>query len=78
MSYELLYLQKDLTYEEYSVWIVDKKDQVLRYRNIPYVKIQWSNHSEREAIWELEIKIKVKYPQLFENSGMQILRMNFF
>ncbi|XP_073107195.1 uncharacterized protein [Elaeis guineensis] len=70
VSYEPLRLQKDLTYEEYPVRIVDKKDQVLRHRIIPYVKIQWSNHSEREATWELETEMKIKYPQLFENLGM--------
>ena len=31
VSYEPLHLQKDLTYEEYPVRIVDKKDQVLRH-----------------------------------------------
>ncbi|XP_073112178.1 uncharacterized protein [Elaeis guineensis] len=70
VSYEPLRLQKDMTYEEYPVRIVDKKDQVLRHRIIPYVKIQWGNHSEREATWELETEMKIKYPQLFENSGM--------
>ena len=78
VRYELLHLQKDLTYEEYPVRIVDKKDQVLRHRIIPYVKIRWSNHSEREATWELEIEMKIKYPQLFKNSGMEILRIKFF
>ena len=78
VSYEPLHLQKDLTYEEYPVRIVDKKDQVLRHRSIPYVKIQWSNHSEREATWKLETEMKVKYPQLFKNSGMQISRKKLF
>ena len=40
VNYEPLQLQKDLTYEEYPVWIVDRKDQVLQHRTIPYVKIQ--------------------------------------
>uniref|UniRef100_A0A6I9QM72 Uncharacterized protein LOC105036500 n=1 Tax=Elaeis guineensis var. tenera TaxID=51953 RepID=A0A6I9QM72_ELAGV len=68
VSYEPLRIQKDMTYEEYPVRIVDKKDQVLRHRIIPYVKIHWSNHSEREATWELETEMKIKYPQLFKNS----------
>ena len=62
VNYESLHLQKDLTYEKYPVLIVDRKDQVLWHRTIPYVKIQWSNYSEREATWELEAEMKVKYP----------------
>jgi hypothetical protein len=40
-------LRRDLTYEEYPIRIVDTKLQTLRRRTIPYVKVQWSNHSER-------------------------------
>ena len=63
--------RKDLTYEEYSIRIVDRKEQILRRRNISYVKVQWSRHSEREATWELEEEMKQKYPQLFETTGMK-------
>ena len=51
---------------------------MLRRRNIPYVKVQWSRYSEREATWELEEEMKQKYPQLFETTGMKISRMKFF
>ena len=44
-----LQLKEDLSYDEKPVKIVDHKEQVLRRRIIPYVKIQWRNHSEREA-----------------------------
>lgn len=60
-----LELKDDVTYEEVPVKIVDRKDQVLRKRVIPYVKVQWSNHTEREATWELEEQMREKYPQLF-------------
>ncbi|XP_073277641.1 uncharacterized protein [Primulina huaijiensis] len=60
-------LNEELKYKEILIQIVDKKDQVLRRRTIPYVKVQWSNHTEREATWELEEKIREKYPHLFEN-----------
>ncbi|XP_028090712.1 uncharacterized protein LOC114290912 [Camellia sinensis] len=49
---------------------VMRKEQVLRRRVIHYVKVQWSNHSEREATWELEDEMKLKYPQLFETPGL--------
>ncbi|XP_073133342.1 uncharacterized protein [Henckelia pumila] len=59
-------LNKELKYEEVPIRIVDTKKQVLRQRTIPYVKVQWSNHSEREATWELEEKMRKQYRYLFE------------
>ena len=49
MELEPLQARKELSYEEYPIRIVDRKEQVLRRRNILYVKVQWSRHSEREA-----------------------------
>ncbi|XP_073153707.1 uncharacterized protein [Henckelia pumila] len=60
-------LTEKLKYEEVPIRIVDTIDQVLRRRTIPYVKVQWSNHTEREATWELKEKIQQKYPYLFED-----------
>ncbi|XP_028053413.1 uncharacterized protein LOC114257808 [Camellia sinensis] len=64
-----LQFKEDLTYEERPVRIVDKKEQVLRRRVIHYVKVQWSNHLEREATWELDDEMRQKHPQLFETPG---------
>ncbi|XP_075499114.1 uncharacterized protein LOC142537488 [Primulina tabacum] len=58
-------LGEELKYEEVSIRIVDTKDQVLRRRIIPYVKVQWTNHTEREATWELEERMRDQYPYLF-------------
>ncbi|XP_038989917.1 uncharacterized protein LOC120113176 [Phoenix dactylifera] len=55
-----LQFREDLTYPEQPVRVVDIREQVLRRRTISYVKIQWSNHSEREATWELEDEMKEK------------------
>ena len=41
-------LKENLTYEETHVQIVDRKEQVLRSKVIPLVKVLWRNH-EREA-----------------------------
>ena len=68
LDVESLQVREDLSYEEVPVRIVDHKNQVLRRRTIPYVKIQWSNHTEREAIWELEEEARRKYPQLFDDN----------
>ncbi|RVW79670.1 Transposon Ty3-I Gag-Pol polyprotein [Vitis vinifera] len=66
-------LSKDLTYEEVPVQIVDVMDKVLRHAVVKLVKVQWSNHSVREATWELEEEMREKYPQLFQDSGMSSL-----
>jgi hypothetical protein len=34
------------------VKIVDKKEQVLRTKMIPIVKVLWHNHGVEEALWE--------------------------
>ena len=47
-------LKEDLTYEERPVQIVDRKDQVLRNKVIPLVKVLWMNHDIVEATWERE------------------------
>ncbi|XP_073020923.1 uncharacterized protein [Primulina eburnea] len=57
-------LGDELKYEEVPIRIVDTKEQVLRQRIIPYVKVQWSNHTEREATWEVEEKMRKEYPYL--------------
>ena len=44
-----LQLRDDLTHEERSIKIIDQKEQILRWRIIPYVEVQWSTHIEREA-----------------------------
>ena len=45
--------------------IVDRKEQVLRSKVIPLVKVLWKNH-EREAVaWVLEAQMRRQYPQLF-------------
>ncbi|XP_073045969.1 uncharacterized protein [Primulina eburnea] len=61
------HLNEEFKCEEVSNRIVNTKDQVLRHRTIPYVKIQWSNHTKREATWELEEKIRTQYPHLFNS-----------
>ncbi len=47
-------LGEDLSFEETPVRILARENKKLRNRVIPCVKVQWSNHEEREATWELE------------------------
>ncbi|KAL6129149.1 hypothetical protein ACLB2K_072502 [Fragaria x ananassa] len=59
-------LQKDLSYEEESIQILDRNEQVLKSKSIPLVKVLWRSHQVEEPIWELEEQMRQQYPYLFE------------
>ncbi|KAL6225752.1 hypothetical protein ACLB2K_004601 [Fragaria x ananassa] len=59
-------LQKNLTYEEEPVQILDRKEQVLRNKKIPLVKVLLRSHQVEEATWELEEQMRQQYPYLFD------------
>jgi hypothetical protein len=46
--------EADLTSPEHPVMILDQKVRVMRRKTIKFFKIQWSNHTEEEAMWESE------------------------
>ena len=60
-------LKENLTYEETPGQIVDRKEQVLRSKVIPLVKVLWKNHEREAATWEPEAQMRRQYPQLFSN-----------
>jgi hypothetical protein len=51
--------------ECHPVRILESSERVLRKRSIKYVKVLWTNQSEREATWELEELMRQKYLELF-------------
>ena len=59
-------IQENLTYEEEPVQILDRREQVLRNKTIPLVKVLWRSHTVEEATWEHEEHMKKHYPHLFE------------
>ncbi|KAL6210806.1 hypothetical protein ACLB2K_016038 [Fragaria x ananassa] len=59
-------LQKDLSYKEEPVQILDRKEQVLRSKSIQLVKVLWRSHQVEEATWEPEEQMRQQYPYLFE------------
>ena len=63
---EKLQFEPDLVYPEHPIKIVDFKTRVTRNQTSKFYKIQWSNHSEREATWETEEFLKSKYPELLQ------------
>ena len=57
-----------LNYEEMErpIWIKDRKEQVLRNKTIPLVKVVWRHHGTEGATWESEIIMRCQHPYLFE------------
>ena len=66
VNMENIQLESDLVYPEYPVKIVDHKTRVTRNQISNFYKVQWSNHSEREATWETEEFVQSKYPELLQ------------
>nr|GFA52957.1 putative nucleotidyltransferase, ribonuclease H [Tanacetum cinerariifolium] len=62
ISYLLDQIHADLSYVEEPEAILDRQDRVMRKKTIPFVKILWRNHPEREATWETEESIRTSYP----------------
>lgn len=54
---------------EFPLCILAHEERKLRNRVIPYVKVQCSNHNEREATWGFESEMRDKYPYLFAESN---------
>ena len=54
---ETIELREDLTYPEEPVEILDTKEQVLRNKVIPLVKVLWRHHNVEEATWERKEEI---------------------
>jgi hypothetical protein len=55
-------IQRDLTIDAQPVHVLEFSECVMHNRTIKYVKILWSNQTEREATWELESTMRNKYP----------------
>jgi hypothetical protein len=67
MPLEELTVGEDLTYQEYSVKILDTSEKVSRNNRYKMCKLQSSNHTEKEATWEKEDQLKAEFPEIFSN-----------
>jgi hypothetical protein len=59
---EVAPLDTDLTYPEHPIKILDQKSHVTRRKTIKFYKIQWSNHTEGEEIWESKDFLRSRHP----------------
>nr|GEW80639.1 hypothetical protein [Tanacetum cinerariifolium] len=62
ITYPLDQIRIDLSYVEEPEAIIDRQDRIMRKKTIPFAKILWRNHPEREATWETEESIRTSYP----------------
>jgi hypothetical protein len=49
---EVTSLENDLSYPEHPIKVLDQNDPITRCKTIKFFKIQWNNHTEKEATWE--------------------------
>ena len=59
-------LSEDLIYEEYPMAILDRQVRQLCTKDIPMVKVLWSNHTTEDCTWETEALMREAYPYLFQ------------
>nr|GEU82615.1 putative nucleotidyltransferase, ribonuclease H [Tanacetum cinerariifolium] len=65
VSYPLDQICKDLSLVEEPEKILDRQERVMRNKTIPFVKILWKNHPEREATWETKESMRASYLRFF-------------
>jgi hypothetical protein len=73
---DLIIIQQDLTIDAQPVRVLEFSERVMRNRTMKYVKILWSNQTEREATWELESTMHNKYPDLFETDKFFVVHVS--
>ncbi|CAN6695065.1 unnamed protein product [Malus baccata var. baccata] len=59
---EPLEVNRDGSYVEELVAILDRQDKVLQNKVIPLVKVLWRNHAVEKATWETEESMRNQYP----------------
>ena len=65
IEYEEVEIQPDLSYVEQPIEIIYRKEQILRNKAIPLVRVLWKNRKIEESTWELETTMRKKIPRLF-------------
>ena len=65
ITVEPVTIEQDLSLESRPVRILETLERVLRWKTFKYVKVLWTNQTEREATWEHESHMRENYPELF-------------
>ncbi|XP_070048528.1 uncharacterized protein [Nicotiana tomentosiformis] len=72
LDFSSVQLDKDLSYVEEPVAILDRQVRKLRSKNISSIKVQWKRQSVKEATWETEQDMRSHFPHLFTASSMSL------
>jgi hypothetical protein len=67
IDYHSVDINKDLTYREMPIRILEEAYRTTRTRSIKFLKVEWSNHTEEEATWEREDYLQKEFPNLFSS-----------
>ncbi|KAK6147329.1 hypothetical protein DH2020_018241 [Rehmannia glutinosa] len=68
INYSGLEINRDLSYEEVLIAVLDRKTHThtLRNKDINLIKVQWSRHGQNETTWEREDEVMTKYPEFLK------------
>ena len=61
IDHRAIEINKNLTYREVPIHILEEAFRTTRTRSIKFVTIQWNNHTEEEATWEEEDYIRTEF-----------------
>jgi hypothetical protein len=61
-------IEKDLSYEEQPIKILDHKERSTGNKAIKMYKVQWSNHTKEETRWEIEDYLNKNYTEFLPKS----------
>ena len=64
MFFKGLVADKNLSYEEVSIEILDHQVKQLRNKEFATVKVLWRNHLVDRETWEAEANVRFHYPHL--------------
>ena len=69
IRWDSVLLDKNLSYVEEPVAILDREIRKLISREIASIKVQWKNRPVEESTWEKEADMQERYPHLFSDLG---------
>ena len=73
LDFSTVQLDKDLSYEEEPVAILDRQVRQLRSKSFPSVRVQWRGQLPEASTWESKSNMRSRYPHLFPDSGTSFL-----
>ncbi|KAK9145188.1 hypothetical protein Sjap_005091 [Stephania japonica] len=66
INWEQVDLKEDVSYDEQTIQIMDRKVYQLRNNEISFVQVRWQFHGEQELTWEREDYMRENFPFLFD------------